>query len=297
VVRQAKAMPGKLNGILRLHFCVWTDAEEAWMSRKALEAVLADFDPAKHQGKPVDVGIDLSGTQDLTAMAFVVETGTKELQRDDGATVTLPTYDAWIEAWMPGDTIKQRAEADRSPYDLWHDQGFLHAPPGKHIRLDFVAARLAEVTTEYQPALVAYDRYAFRKFEEECEALGLTLNFVEHPQGGKRRAKPPDEAVELAKAFGQDPPQGLWMPGSVRELENLVLDQRIRLKRNPVLIRACMSAACEADPFDNRWFVKAKSMNRIDALVALTMAVGAATSGIDLGAATIPEDYEVRVWG
>src|SRR5262249_38759863 len=36
VVRQAKALPGRLNGILRLHFCVWTDAEEAWMSRAAL---------------------------------------------------------------------------------------------------------------------------------------------------------------------------------------------------------------------------------------------------------------------
>ena len=32
VVRQAKSIPGKLNGILRLHFCVWTDAEQAWMS-------------------------------------------------------------------------------------------------------------------------------------------------------------------------------------------------------------------------------------------------------------------------
>ena len=33
VVAQAKAIPGKLNGILRLHFCVWTDAEQVWMAR------------------------------------------------------------------------------------------------------------------------------------------------------------------------------------------------------------------------------------------------------------------------
>jgi hypothetical protein len=37
VVAQAKAIPGKLNGILRLHFCQWTDAEAAWMSRAVLE--------------------------------------------------------------------------------------------------------------------------------------------------------------------------------------------------------------------------------------------------------------------
>ena len=50
VVAQAKAIPGKLNGILRLHFCVWTDAETAWISRQAWEACedsdlrLDDFD-------------------------------------------------------------------------------------------------------------------------------------------------------------------------------------------------------------------------------------------------------------
>ncbi|MBC2662799.1 hypothetical protein H7F50_13655 [Novosphingobium flavum] len=37
VVAQAKAIPGQLNGILRLHFCVWTDAETAWMARATLE--------------------------------------------------------------------------------------------------------------------------------------------------------------------------------------------------------------------------------------------------------------------
>jgi len=30
VVAQAKNIPAKLNTILRLHFCVWTDAETAW---------------------------------------------------------------------------------------------------------------------------------------------------------------------------------------------------------------------------------------------------------------------------
>jgi phage terminase large subunit-like protein len=37
VVAQARDMPGKLNTILRLHFCVWTDSAEAWIGREALE--------------------------------------------------------------------------------------------------------------------------------------------------------------------------------------------------------------------------------------------------------------------
>jgi phage terminase large subunit-like protein len=56
VVAQAKAMPGKLNGILRLHFCRWTDAETAWMTRELLEPCLAEFDPAEHHGKRYSKG-------------------------------------------------------------------------------------------------------------------------------------------------------------------------------------------------------------------------------------------------
>src|SRR5262249_42602983 len=91
--------------------------------------------------------------------------------------------------------------------------------------------------------------------------LGVTVRLIEHPQGGKRKAAE----------------SGLWMPGSVKELESLILERRIRLRRNPLVVLACMSAALESDPFDNRWFSKRRATNRIDPLVALAMAVGAAT--------------------
>lgn len=277
VVRQAKAIPGKLNGILRLHFCVWTDAEQAWMGRPALEAVLADFDPREHVGKKAYAGADLSGAQDLTALGFCVPTGTVELERD-GKTLNLPTYDAWVEAWTPKDTLAERSLRDQAPYEVWAKGGWLNAVEGRNIRLDFVAARLAEANAEYQIELLAYDRYAYRKLEEELDALGLTLPQAEHPQGGVRRAKPTPEQLEAAKRSGSEPPQGLWMPGSVLALETLILERRIRLRRSPVLISAMMSAAIERDPFDNRWFSKRRAVNRIDALVALCMAVGAATA-------------------
>jgi phage terminase large subunit-like protein len=280
-VAQAKAIPGKLNNVLRLHFCVWTDSDEAWMGRAALEAVLADFDPIEHAGKKAHAGADLSGSQDLTAVAFVVETGVREVTRidkDGEHVLKLPTYDAWVEAWTPKDTLAERALRDQAPYDVWARDGWLNAVDGRNIRLDFVAARIAEANTEYQIALLAYDRYAYRKLEEELDAQGVTIPQAEHPQGGIRRAKPTPEQLEAAKMSGEEPPQGLWMPGSVVALETLILEKRIRLRRSPVLISAMMSAAVEHDPFDNRWFSKRKAVNRIDALVALTMAVGAATA-------------------
>ena len=285
-VRQAKAMPGKMNNILRLHFCIWTQSDKAWMARETLEAVLAGFEPEELAGEKVFGGIDLSGSQDITALAFVAPTGFVDMPTEDGGVARKPTFDAWVEAWTPGDTLVERAGRDKAPYDVWAQQGHINAPPGKQIRLDFVAARLASAAVEYAIEWIAYDRYAYAKLADELDATGVEIKQIEHPQGGKRRAKPPEAVIEAATDAGREPPQGLWMPGSLSMLETLILEKRIRIKINPVIISACMSAVIEEDAFGNRWFSKRKATNRIDAIVALAMAVGVATAewdGVDAG--------------
>ena len=170
-----------------------------------------------------------------------MRTGFVDVPREDGGTARLPTFAGWVEAWTPDDTLAERALRDQAPYDVWVEEGWLNAVPGKHVRQDVVAARVAELALELDVECLVYDRYAWRKFEQELDALGVTTPQFEHPQGGIRRAKE----------------SGLWMPGSVVELETAILDKRIRLKRSPVLISAMMSAAVERDAFDNRWFSQA----------------------------------------
>lgn len=270
-VNQARSIPGQLNGILRLHFCVWTDAETAWMTRSTLEPRLADFDIAEHDGEPVWLGLDLSQNRDITALGAVTRTGEIEVEVEkDGEkyTVIKPTFDAWIEAWTPGDTLAARELRDKLPYAVWAKHGHIHAPQGQSISFRHVAQTVAEYDGRFKVELVAYDRYAFKRFEEETDDLGLSLTFAEHPQGGLKKGKP------LAKDA-----EGLWMPGSVRLLEEALLEGRIRLKRNPVLVSAMMSAVVEEDKWGNHWLAKTRSVNKIDAAVALAMAIGAAMAG------------------
>lgn len=292
VVSQAKQIPGKLNNILRLHFCIWTDAERAWMPRETLERVVVPFEDvaayraaiAAHRTKEVSVGVDLSATKDLTAEAFVVETGAVNVERQnpDGSTsmVRAPTFDAWVEAWSPGDTLSERTIQDSAHYDVWAREGWLNAPAGEQIRLDYPAAYLADVSSQFRIRGVAYDRYAFRKFEDELASLNVVVPLLEHPQGGKKRGTIPIDMAAQAKRQRKELPQGLWMPGSVIELETLILERRIRLFGNPVLISACMAATFEEDPYGYRWFSKRRATGRIDALVALAMAVGLATMSL-----------------
>ncbi|MBC7149010.1 MAG: terminase large subunit [Rhizobium sp.] len=294
VVNQAKDIPSKRNGILRLHFCVWTEADTAWIPRPILEKVMADFDPyADGAGTVLAAGLDLSGAKDLTAAAFVRETGTKRVTREDGSEVDLPTYDLWIEAWTPRDTMDERSKTDHVPYRLWNesfhkdengevtDQPYIHAPEGARVRYDHVAALFARLNTEHGIAVLAFDRYAYDKFEQELDEYGVEIKTVAHPQGGKKRAKPDEDKVEAAKAAGLEPPLGLWMPGSVSALETLILEERIRMRRSPVLLGALMGVAIETDPLmGNQWFSKKKSTVRIDPAVAAAMAVGAAVDGV-----------------
>lgn len=272
VVAQAKAIPGQLNGILRLHFCVWTDAETAWMTRATLEPALAEFDPQEeHKGKKVFTGLDLSQNRDITAKASVVQTGNTPTGK--------PTFDAWIEAWTPGDTILARELRDKIPYTVWREQGFIHAPPGENINYRHVAQALAEDAENFNLQLVAYDRYAFKRFEEDVTELGLSLEFLEHPQGGTKKGQP-SEAMKKAAEAKKEKAEGLWMPGSLRLLEDALLEGRIRIRRSPVVISAMMSAVTEEDKWGNHWLAKTRSINKIDAAVALCMAFGAANTAV-----------------
>jgi phage terminase large subunit-like protein len=300
VVAEARNVPGKLNNILRLHFCVWTEADTSWLARELIDAVTEEFDPYElHKGKTVSAaGIDLSGAKDLTAAAFVVETGVVDVEREDGTVATLPTYDAWIEAWTPRDTMDERAKADHVPYRLWFEKGYLHAPEGQRIRYDHVAAHFAKMLTTCSIAVLAYDRYVFDKFQEELDEYGVDIPTVMHPQGGKKRARPDDAKVETAKANNEEPPLGLWMPGSVSALETLILEKRIRLRKSPVLMTALMGVAMETDPLmGNQWFSKKKSTVRIDPAVALAMAAGAAVDGAPVRYVAISpwEDPEYKI--
>ncbi len=297
VVDQARLSPAKANNILRLHFCVWTESETAWMTRKALEAVLADFDPAQSVGR-ISGAVDLSGTRDLTAAAFVVETGSVDQDVEvDGEVqrMTLPTYDAWVEAWTSEGYLEQlRTESIDAWANLraWHDAGALRVTSGKIVRFETVAPFVAGVFAERPDVnALAFDRYAFHRFDEELDGAGFAVERWEHPQGGKRRSRPPKRILEECRKADTEPPLGLWMPSSLEALEQAILQERIRIRSSPVVIGAIMSAVIKEDDFGNRWFVKGDRKRHIDPAVALAMAVGMAMANSIPNA---PSVYERR---
>lgn len=262
-VKQAKQIAAKANGIRRLHFCEWTDAESAWIGRDTWAKVedptlvIEDF-----EGKKAWAGLDLSAKTDLTAKALVFEDGFA----DDGK----PKFAAFVHGYTPADTLSARSERDGAPYDLWVDAGFLTAAPGKKIRLDFVAFDLLDDHERFELDFVAYDNYLIADFEATVEDMGGSLPMLDHPQGWNKRKREAPDGTEVE----------LWMPGSVDELETLILEGRLRVHMNPALQSAVMSATFDRSPADLRRFTKHKATGRIDMAVALAMGIGAATARV-----------------
>lgn len=273
-VKQAKDIAAKANGIRRLHFCQWTDAESAWISRAMWTSVedhtlnLDDF-----AGEVCYAGLDLSAKTDLTAKALVFADGFA----DDGK----PKFAAFVHGYTPADTLKARAERDGAPYDLWVDAGFLTATPGKKTRLDYIAQDLLDDADRFELDFVAYDNFLIADFEAVLDDMGATLPMLDHPQGWNKRKRVTADGEEIE----------LWMPGSVDELETLIMEGRIRVHINPALQTAVASATFDTSPADLRRFTKHKATGRIDMAVALAMAVGAATARSS-GAETSPWDDE-----
>lgn len=243
-VTEARGMPAKESTVRRLNFCEWVDAENPWISGDVWMACEEDFSlddiPV---GEPCYGGLDLSGTRDLTALALYFP----RLRR------------AFVEFWTPKDSMAERVKTDRVPYDAWERAGHINAPRGMTVDYSAVAARLAELALQFQIEGIAFDQYRMKYLQPELDAEGVAVTLMAHGQGYYRASE-----------------SGLWMPRSIELMEKALKEQTLRVKQNPCLRWNAASAVLEADAKDNRIFNKRRSTGRIDGVVALAMAIGAA---------------------
>lgn len=249
-VVEAKGMPSKEALVRRLHFCQWTEGGETWITRDVWKRAEANLKLEEYEGELCFGGLDLSYTRDLSAFALV-------FPRPDGK------YDAFIWFWKPKDGLQRAIKEDRVPYDRWVNGGHLNLTEGEVIKLAPIAKKMAELQNRFRIGSIAYDNYRHKELEDNLLDEGIELPMVEHPQGFRRQT-------------GCD----LWMPNSVQELENAIIEGRLSVNENPLLRYNVMQTVIRPDPAgtDNKIFDKRKSRARIDGCVALAMAMGLAAS-------------------
>lgn len=241
MANDAKRMPARENEYRNLVLNQRVEAHSPFISRAAWEAcggtVREDW-----EGLPVYGGLDLSSTSDLTALILGAQA--------DGLWHVKPTF------WLPAEGLAEKSRADRVPYDIWAKEGFLETTPGKAIEYEWVAYKLRAVFDRYDVRALAFDRWGFKYLKPWLVKAGFTEDEL-------------TRFVEFGQGFQS-------MSPALRDLESLILQERIRHGKHPVLNMCMANAVVQVDPAGNRKLNKAKSTGRIDGATALAEMVGVA---------------------
>ncbi len=233
--KEAKRLPSREAAYRNLILNQRVEARNPFVTRAVWQENGAS--PGDCKGLKVWAGLDLSSVADLTALVLVSEQGD-----------VLPTF------WLPEEGLAEKARADRVPYDLWAQQGYLETTPGRTIEYSFVAAYLRQVFDTYDVQALAFDRYNMRFLKPCLIEAGFT-----------------EAELERFIDFGQG---FISMSPALRELETRLLGSKLKHGNHPVLEMCAKNAVAISDPAGNRKFTKQKTSGRIDGMVALGMAVG-----------------------
>jgi len=257
MAQDASRMPSRESEYRNLILNQRVEASSPFVSRSLWATCGAK--PKPLDGVPVYGGLDLSEVNDLTALILIGKV--------DGVWQIEPTF------WLPGEGLADRARKDRVPYDVWakkcpscinanenvcqHLNKSLVSAPGKSIDYDYVAEHLIEVFERYDIRKLAFDRWNFKHLKPCLLRAGFTEAEIE------------EKFIEFGQGFQS-------MSPALRSLEGEILNGRIAHGEHPVLSMCAANAVVQTDPAGNRKLSKARSSGRIDGMVALTMAMGAA---------------------
>ena len=213
-------------------------AEGRFLSPVDWDANGEAFDPVELEGARCYGGLDLSSTRDLTALSLWFP--------DQGRLL------AWH--FVPADSIGERVERDRVPYDRWADAGWIEKTPGRATDRVSIARRLADIRSSYDVQGIAFDRWRFEDLSKLLNDEGIELPLSEFVPGVKSYA------------------------GAVDAFERAVLERRMQHNGSPILRWQAGNVVVETDAAGNRKPTKAKSIDRIDGIVAAIMACGLAAT-------------------
>ncbi len=268
-VNTARTRISTASSVKRLYFGVDVGAADFWIDETAWEAVQStietEVDLKALRGKRCYLALDLSRKNDLTALTGDWIT----LAADQPVHHQVKTW-----YWTTKEGLDDREKQDNAPYSEWVNEGYLTALPGAVIDMTFVAVQVRDICAEHDVAFLAFDVAFMLSFEEACEEIGFPVWRYEGP------GKPEGKGLKLvAHAQGtrvmfED--KQLCMPKSITKLEDAILAETIIIDASPVTYSCAANAALIEDGQANRAFDKKRSRGRIDGLVTIAMAVGAA---------------------
>lgn len=232
--READQSPSKLNAFLRYRLNVWTTQDTRWLSPDAW-AKCGQPLRGDLEKREWYAGLDLATTYDLSALVLVS-------QDEDG------TFDVMPFFWVPQENAAERTTRDKVDYVGWIRDGFMRATDGNVTDYDVIRRDIVELSQKFNIRQVAIDRWNATQLATQLQGDGISV-------------------VGFGQGYGS-------MSSPAKQLENLVLAEKIRHAGHPVLSWMAANVAIQSDHQGNIKPSKAKSTERIDGIVSLVMGLG-----------------------
>lgn len=228
--------PSEENVFKTLRLNIWTKQAVRWMPMDRWDLCNTPVDPEALRGRPCYAGLDLSSTQDLTALVLVFPPTTAD-----------EPYSILPFAWVPEETIDQRSRKDHVNYDLWQKQGFILSTDGNVVDYEAIEEKIYELADMYQIRELAFDPWNSQMLVNRLADEGMTV-------------------VPFRQGFAS-------MSPPTKELMKMTLEGKLAHGGHPVL-RWCMdNIVIQTDPAGNIKISKAKATEKVDLAVALVMAL------------------------
>lgn len=236
----------KQDDFKRKNLNVWIQSSSTWLPDEVFWENSKPFPESELQGRICFGGLDLSRSRDITALVLLFPPMNDEQE-----------FKVVTRFWCPRENAIARQKNDGIPYLQWADEGWITLTDGDVIDTDYIYNEIFRLHQQFKIHSIAYDRW---RAVQMVAKLNDEIGHVAHTQTG-----------DFMEPFSQTTTH-FHVPMS--ELEKVVLSGQLNHGRNPVLRWMSRNVCLYVDGNGNMKIDRKKSSEKVDGMVALSMAFG-----------------------
>ncbi|RCW38671.1 terminase large subunit [Marinilabilia salmonicolor] len=231
---KAKKTKADINSFIVKNLNFYKDSQISWIEDEMYKKCFRGFNVEELKGSKAYIGIDLAATRDLAALAVLIEKDGKFYSK--------------VEHFLPQND-RQIVRMNGLDLSDWIEKGWITQTEKPTIDYDYIAQRIKYYSENFDVEALGYDKWNSSQLIPDLQ-LNLGLYCVQCPQN---------------TAFFNLP---------LRFLEKFIVEQSIKLEKNPVLRWMFRNVVLYQDGNANIKVMKNKSNDSVDGVVALAMAMG-----------------------
>ena len=234
----------KITNIKTKRLNLWCKSVLGWITHAAWEKCGAEkYTENDLKGRPCYGGMDLSSTQDITAISLSFP------PQSEGE-----PYKHIYRFYIPEELAAEKEGMDKVPYRVWIDEGFIIATPGNVIDYDWIEQDIFSMAATYEIQEFCFDPFHAQEIVNHLSTAGINMIPI---QQGYRMMSP------MCDSF-----------------EKRVLSQEMAHGNNPVMRWMISCVELKSDRQGNVMPMKPRrgsTGKRIDGVVANVMSLGRAS--------------------